>query len=117
MKKLLILALVVVAVFAAEGYKVTNKIKIGGTGGWEDPITSRPVRLVINSSNDAHAVLVDCVDNPIRLLPLERVLARFLNVAPLEALLDPGEAGFAGQRQVARRGGAAPQEDMHRRVG
>jgi len=45
MKKLTILALVAVAVFAAEGYKAINKIKIGGTGGWDyvvyDPTTDR----------------------------------------------------------------------------
>ncbi len=35
MKKLLTLALVAAAVFAAEGYKALNKIKIGGTGGWD----------------------------------------------------------------------------------
>lgn len=35
MKKLCILALVAAAAFAAEGYKVLNKIKIGGTGGWD----------------------------------------------------------------------------------
>ncbi|MGO9260529.1 MAG: YncE family protein [Bryobacteraceae bacterium] len=35
MKKLLTIALVAVAAFAAEGYKVLNKIKIGGTGGWD----------------------------------------------------------------------------------
>ena len=35
MKKLTILALVATAAFAAEGYKALNKIKIGGTGGWD----------------------------------------------------------------------------------
>jgi hypothetical protein len=35
MKKLTILALVAAAAFAAEGYKALNKIKIGGTGGWD----------------------------------------------------------------------------------
>jgi len=35
MKKLSILALAAAAAFAAEGYKVLNKIKIGGTGGWD----------------------------------------------------------------------------------
>jgi DNA-binding beta-propeller fold protein YncE len=45
MKKLLTLALVAAAVFAAEGYKVVNKMKIGGTGGWDylvfDPSSDR----------------------------------------------------------------------------
>jgi DNA-binding beta-propeller fold protein YncE len=44
-KKLTILALVAAAAFAAEGYKAINKIKIGGTGGWDyvvyDPTTDR----------------------------------------------------------------------------
>lgn len=35
MKKLFTIALVVAAAFAAEGYKVVGKIKIGGTGGWD----------------------------------------------------------------------------------
>src|SRR5690242_4017615 len=35
MKKLLMLVVVVTAAFASEGYKVLNKIKIGGTGGWD----------------------------------------------------------------------------------
>jgi DNA-binding beta-propeller fold protein YncE len=45
MKKLLTLALVAAAVFAAEGYKALNKIKIGGSGGWDylvfDPSSDR----------------------------------------------------------------------------
>ena len=45
MKKLLTLALMAAAAFAAEGYKVLNKIKIGGTGGWDyvtyDPSSDR----------------------------------------------------------------------------
>jgi hypothetical protein len=35
MKKLTILALIAAAAFAAEGYKALNKIKIGGSGGWD----------------------------------------------------------------------------------
>jgi DNA-binding beta-propeller fold protein YncE len=35
MKKILILALIGAAAFAAEGYKVLNKIKIGGEGRWD----------------------------------------------------------------------------------
>src|SRR4051812_14072083 len=34
MKKLLTVTLLAATAFAAEGYKVLNKIKIGGTGGW-----------------------------------------------------------------------------------
>ncbi len=44
MKKLCAL-LIALAAFGAEGYKVVNKIKIGGTGGWDylsvDPATQR----------------------------------------------------------------------------
>ncbi len=35
MKKLFVLGLVIASAFAAEGYKVLNKIKVGGTGGWD----------------------------------------------------------------------------------
>ena len=35
MKKLLTAGLLIATAFAAEGYKVLNKIKIGGTGGWD----------------------------------------------------------------------------------
>ena len=35
MKKLLTIALIAATAFAAEGYKVLTKIKIGGTGGWD----------------------------------------------------------------------------------
>jgi DNA-binding beta-propeller fold protein YncE len=35
MKKLLTAGLIIATAFAAEGYKVLNKIKIGGTGGWD----------------------------------------------------------------------------------
>jgi DNA-binding beta-propeller fold protein YncE len=35
MKKLLAIATVAVAAIAAEGYKVVNKIQVGGTGGWD----------------------------------------------------------------------------------
>jgi DNA-binding beta-propeller fold protein YncE len=45
MKKLLTLGLLALAAFSAEGYKVLNKIKVGGTGGWDylsvDPVTQR----------------------------------------------------------------------------
>jgi DNA-binding beta-propeller fold protein YncE len=45
MKKLLTLALLAAAAFSAEGYKILNKIKVGGTGGWDylsvDPVTQR----------------------------------------------------------------------------
>jgi DNA-binding beta-propeller fold protein YncE len=45
MKKLLTLALLAAAAFSAEGYKILNKIKVGGTGGWDylsvDPVTER----------------------------------------------------------------------------
>ena len=35
MKRLFTFVLVTAAAFAAEGYHVLNKIKIGGTGGWD----------------------------------------------------------------------------------
>src|ERR1700733_7880818 len=59
MKKLLIAAsLLAITAFAAEGYKVLSKIKIGGTGGWDyvavDPSTNRVYA--------SHASLVEVVD-------------------------------------------------------
>ena len=57
-KKLWIAALAVAAAFAAEGFKVTGKIKIGGTGGWDyiavDPDANRVYA--------SHATLVEVVD-------------------------------------------------------
>src|SRR5260370_34977230 len=45
MKKTLLFPLLAAAAFSAEGYKILNKIKVGGTGGWdylsEDPATQR----------------------------------------------------------------------------
>src|SRR5258707_15146471 len=37
MKKTLLFTLLAAAAFSAEGYKVLNKIKVGGTGGWDYP--------------------------------------------------------------------------------
>ena len=58
MKKIVFLALAAVALFAAEGFKVINKIKIGGTGGWDyvavDPSANRVYA--------AHSTVVDVVD-------------------------------------------------------
>lgn len=57
-KKALIGCLVVAAAFAAEGYKVIGKIKIGGTGGWDyvavDPDASR--------AYVTHGTVVEVVD-------------------------------------------------------
>src|SRR5579864_4795266 len=57
-KKILLAALVVAAAFAAEGFKVIGKIKIGGTGGWDyvavDPDAGRVYA--------SHATLVEVVD-------------------------------------------------------
>ncbi len=57
-KKLLMAGLVIAAAFAAEGYKVIGKIKIGGTGGWDylavDPDANRVYA--------SHATLVEVVD-------------------------------------------------------
>ena len=58
MKKLCVLALAMTTAFAAEGFKVQKKIKIGGTGGWDyvavDPTTNRVFA--------AHSTVVDVVD-------------------------------------------------------
>ena len=58
MKKLMTVALVVSAAFAAEGYHVLNKIKIGGTGGWDYvTVDSNAHRLYAT-----HGTIVEVVD-------------------------------------------------------
>jgi YVTN family beta-propeller protein len=56
--KLWILALLAAMAFAAEGYKVLSKIKIGGTGGWDylavDPNADRVYA--------SHATIVEVID-------------------------------------------------------
>jgi YVTN family beta-propeller protein len=56
--KLWILALLAAMAFAAEGYKVLSKIKIGGTGGWDylavDPNADRVYA--------SHATMVEVID-------------------------------------------------------
>jgi YVTN family beta-propeller protein len=58
-RKLCIAAFVAALAFAAEGYKVLTKIKIGGTGGWDyvavDPNTDRVYA--------SHGALVEVVDS------------------------------------------------------
>ena len=59
MKKLIVLAAVAAAAFAAEGYHVLNKIKIGGTGGWDYvTVDSDAHRLYAT-----HGTVVDVVDS------------------------------------------------------
>src|SRR3984893_14663249 len=58
MKMLMTLLLVAAAAFAAEGYHVLNKIKIGGTGGWDYvAVDSNAHRLYAT-----HATTVEVVD-------------------------------------------------------
>jgi DNA-binding beta-propeller fold protein YncE len=58
MKKLMTILLVAAAAFAAEGYHVLNKIKIGGTGGWDYvTVDSNAHRLYAT-----HGTTVDVVD-------------------------------------------------------
>ena len=59
MKKLIVLAVAATAAFAAEGYHVLNKIKIGGTGGWDYvTVDSDAHRLYAT-----HGTVVDVVDS------------------------------------------------------
>ncbi len=58
MKKLLTVVVVVAAAFAAEGYKVLNKIKIGGTGGWDYCSMDNAARRLYAS----HGTSVEVVD-------------------------------------------------------
>lgn len=57
-KKFLLAGLVVAAALAAEGYKVTGKIKIGGTGGWDYVAVDPDANRVYAS----HGTLVEVVD-------------------------------------------------------
>jgi len=58
MKKLLTITLIAATAFAAEGYKVVSKIKIGGSGGWD--------YVAIDSANRrlyaSHGTVVEVVD-------------------------------------------------------
>src|SRR6516162_8609321 len=58
MKKLATLALLAAVAFAAEGYKVIGKIKIGGNGGWDYVAVDTANRRVYAS----HGTKVDVVD-------------------------------------------------------
>ncbi len=58
MKKVLMLVLVALTAFAAEGYKVLNKIKIGGTGGWDYVAVDSAAGRIYAS----HGTEVDVVD-------------------------------------------------------
>src|SRR5947199_3402457 len=62
MKKLLTVTLLAATAFAAEGYKVLNKIKIGGTGGWD--------YLALDDTNRrlyvSHGTVVEVVDSDAR---------------------------------------------------
>jgi len=58
MKTLLTAGLLIATAFAAEGYKVLNKIKIGGTGGWDYVALDNTNRRLYAS----HATTVEVVD-------------------------------------------------------
>jgi len=58
MKRILVLGLLASAAFAAEGYKVLNKIKIGGTGGWDYVTVDNANRRVYAS----HGTAVEVID-------------------------------------------------------
>src|ERR1017187_6343720 len=58
MKKILMLALIAATAFAAEGYKVLTKIKIGGTGGWDYVAMDSANRRLYAS----HGTVVEVVD-------------------------------------------------------
>jgi DNA-binding beta-propeller fold protein YncE len=58
MKKLITVSLLVAAAFAAEGYKVITKYKIGGTGGWDYVTLDNTNRRIYAS----HGNVVDVLD-------------------------------------------------------
>ena len=57
MKKLLTIALVAAAGFAAEGYKVLNKIKIGGAGAWDYAVMDSANRRLYVSHGTSFEIL------------------------------------------------------------
>jgi YVTN family beta-propeller protein len=57
-KRILSVAFIALAAFAGEGYKVVNKIKIGGTGGWDYLTLDSPSRRLYLS----HGSTVEVVD-------------------------------------------------------
>lgn len=60
MKKTLTIVLVCAAAFAAEGYHVLNKIKIGGTGGWDYlTLDNSARRLYVSHGTSVEVVDVD----------------------------------------------------------
>ncbi|MGA9623239.1 MAG: YncE family protein [Bryobacteraceae bacterium] len=58
MKKLLTAGLLIATAFAAEGYKVLNKIKIGGAGGWDYVALDNTNRRIYAS----HSNIVEVID-------------------------------------------------------
>ncbi len=62
MKKLPIFALVAATAFAAEGFKVLTKIKIGGTGGW-DYIVDDAARHRLYASHGDSVAVIDTADD------------------------------------------------------
>jgi DNA-binding beta-propeller fold protein YncE len=58
MKKVLTLALIATVAFAAEGYKILTKYKIGGTGGWDYVAVDSANRRIYAS----HGTLVEVLD-------------------------------------------------------
>jgi DNA-binding beta-propeller fold protein YncE len=58
MKKLFALSLILAAAFAAEGYKVINKIKVGGSGGW-DYVTMDNAGRRIYASHGGNVEIID----------------------------------------------------------
>ena len=57
MKKLMAVVLLAAAAFAAEGYKVLNKIKIGGAGGWDYTALDNGARRLYVSHGTSVAVV------------------------------------------------------------
>ena len=58
MKKLMTIALIGAAAFAAEGYRLLNKIKIGGAGGWDYATVDSNARRLYAT----HGTVVEVVD-------------------------------------------------------
>jgi len=64
MKKNLLLALIAIAAFAAEGFKIAGKIKIGGAGGWDYVVADGANHRVYASHGNSIAI-VDTADDKV----------------------------------------------------
>ena len=86
MKKVPTAVLLIAAAFAAEGFHVINKIKIGGTGGWDyATMDSANHRLYVSHGNPVEVVDLSAgkVVGTVKDTPGVHGIARMASVCPL----------------------------------